>query len=208
MIDVPNFHVFNVTYILVWVWYDKGMRKLIMWNVVSLDGYYEGATDWDLDFHQTVWGDELEEYSLEQLKTADMLVFGKKTYEGMAEYWVTEEGEVAEYMNKLQKIACSTTLKTADWNNSVIVKHAVAEIPKLKQQGDGNMFVFGSGELSASLMKAGLFDEIRLCVAPVFLGAGKRLFSEGLPYQKQELLKERRLRSGGVILMYAPISNQ
>jgi len=66
------------------------------------------------------------------------------------------------------------------------------------------MFVFGSGILSASLMKANLFDEYRLCVAPVFMGEGRRLFGEGLPYQKLKLLKEQRLQTGGVILMYAP----
>jgi dihydrofolate reductase len=178
-----------------------------MWNVVSLDGYFEGKKAWDLDFHQTVWGDELEDFTIKQLKTADMLVFGEKTYVGMADYWATAEGETAEYMNKLQKIVCSNTLKVADWNNSVIVKDAVAEIPELKRQGDGNMLVFGSADLSASLTKAGLFDEYRLCVAPVFLGVGKRLFNEGLPYKKLKLLKEQPLQSGGVILMYAPASN-
>jgi len=180
------------------------MKKLIMWNVVTLDGYFEGKKPWDLDFHQTVWGDELEAYVNEQLKTIDTLVFGKDTYEGMADYWSKEEGETAEYMNKLPKIVCSTSLEAAEWNNSRVVKDALDEIPKLKQQGDVNMFVFGSGDLSVSLIKAGLFDEFRLCVAPVVLGEGKRLFSEGLPCQKLELLQERPLQSGGVILMYAP----
>lgn len=182
--------------------YDKAMRKLIMWNVISLDGYFEGEKAWDLDFHQTVWGPELEKYTTQQLKTADMLVFGGRTYEGMASYWSKEDDETARYMNKIPKIVCSTTLKTADWNNTTIVKDVLVEIPKLKQQGDGNMFVFGSGELSASLMSADLFDEYRLCVAPVFLGKGKRLFHEGLPYQKLQLTRERPLKTGGVILMY------
>jgi dihydrofolate reductase len=176
-----------------------------MWNVISLDGYFEGAKAWDLDFHQSVWGKELEDYSIEQLGTADMLVFGSKTYQGMADYWSKADGEPeTPHMNKIPKIVCSTTLEVAEWENTTIVKDAVAEIPKLKQQGDGNMFVFGSGMLSASLMKANLFDEYRLCVAPVFLGAGKRLFSEGLPYQKLKLLEARPLKTGGVILMYAP----
>ena len=180
-----------------------------MWNVVSLDGYFEGRKAWDLDFHQTVFNNELQDFSIEQLKTADMLVFGTNTYKGMFDYWTSPEAEgdsVTPFMNDLPKIVCSTTLKTTDWNNTTIVKDAVTELPKLKQEGDGNMFVFGSGILSASLMKANLFDEYRLCVAPVFLGEGKRLFGEGLPYQKLELLKEQRLQSGGVILMYAPIS--
>lgn len=178
-----------------------------MWNLITLDGYFEGGKAWDLSFHRTAFGDELQDYSIEQLKTADMLVFGKKTYEGMADYWTSAEAaedEVAGYMNKIPKIVCSTSLQTADWNNSTVVKDAVAEIPKLKTEGDGNMFVFGSGNLSESLMKADLFDEYRLCIAPVFLGKGKRLFNEGLPYQKLTLLKERPLQTGGVIVMYAP----
>jgi dihydrofolate reductase len=179
------------------------MRKLIMWNVVTLDGYFEGEKAWDLDFHQTFWGKELEAYSIEQLESADMLVFGSKTYKGMAEYWTKAEGEPeAEPMNKIPKVACSTSLETADWNNTTIVKDAVNDLRRLKQEGDGNMFVFGSGELSESLMKADLFDEYRLCVAPVFLGKGKRLFNEGLPYQKLKLLQDRPLKTGGVILMY------
>jgi dihydrofolate reductase len=178
-----------------------------MWNVISLDGYFEGKKPWDLDFHKTVFDEELQAFSIEQLKTADMLVFGSKTYEGMFDYWASDAAAgdgVTPFMNELPKIACSTTLKIADWNNTMIVKDAVAEIPKLKQQGDGNMFVFGSGNLSESLMRADLFDEYRLCVAPVFLGEGKKLFNEGLPYQELKLTEERRLKTGGVILMYAP----
>jgi dihydrofolate reductase len=185
------------------------MRKLIMWNVISLDGYFEGKKAWDLGFHQTVFDKELEAYSLEQLESADMLVFGRRTYEGMFDYWTSSEADgdpVTPFMNKLPKVVCSATLKTAEWNSATIVKDAVAELTKLKQEGDGNMFVFGSGNLSQSLMQAGLFDEYRLCVAPVFLGAGRRLFDEGIPYQKLKLLEERRLQTGGVILMYAPIA--
>jgi dihydrofolate reductase len=178
------------------------MRKLIMWNVVTLDGYFEGKKPWDLDFHQTVWGEELEELSIEQLKSADMIIYGEKTYKGMAEYWVSEKGETAKYMNELPKVVCSPTLKTANWNNTTIIKDAVTEIPKLKKEGDGNMFVFGSAVLSDSLIKAGLFDEYRLCVAPVILGKGRRLFAKGLPYTELSLLEAKPLKTGGVILRY------
>jgi dihydrofolate reductase len=174
-----------------------------MWNLITLDGCFEGERAWGLDFHEIVWGKELEELSLEQLKSADMLVFGEKTYRGMAEYWAKETGEIAEYMNSLPKVVCSRRLKTADWSNTTIVKDAVAGLPKLKREGDGAMFVFGSGNLSGSLMEASLFDEYRLCVVPVFLGKGRRLFKEGLPHQKQTLLESRPLQTGGVILRYA-----
>jgi len=181
------------------------MRKLIMWNVISLDGYFEGEKAWDLEFHDLAWGKELENFSIEQLKSADMVIYGEKTYQGMADYWSKAEGETADYMNKIPKVVCSSTLKTANWNNTIIMKDAVTEIPKIKQEGDGNMFVFGSGILSKSLMKANLFDEYRLCVVPVFLGKGRRLFNEGLPNQKLKLLEAQSLSTGGVLLRYAPV---
>ncbi|TGN13790.1 dihydrofolate reductase family protein [Leptospira ilyithenensis] len=183
------------------------MRKLIMWNVVTLDGYFEGEKNWDLSFHELVWGKELEEFSLTQLKSADMLVFGAATYKGMADYWTKaegDEGEIAKLMNEIQKIVCSSTLKTADWNNTIVAKDAVAEISKLKLQGNGDMFVFGSGNLSESLMKAKLFDEFRLCIAPVFLGDGRLLFNQGIPHKKLNLLEAHPLATGGIILRYAP----
>src|SRR3990172_7044338 len=124
------------------------MRKLIMWNVVTLDGYFEGEKNWDLSFHELVWGKELEELSLIQLKSADMLVFGATTYKGMADYWTKAEegaeGEIAKLMNNIKKVVCSSKLKTVNWNNTTIVKDAVTEIHRLKKQGNGNMFVFGS----------------------------------------------------------------
>lgn len=191
----------------------NSMRKLIMWNVVTLDGYFEGEKNWDLGFHELVWGKELEELSLTQLKSADMLVFGATTYKGMADYWTKAigdeaEGEIAKYINNLPKLVCSRKFKSADWNNTTIVKNAVVEIPKLKQLGNGDMFVFGSGNLSGSLMEAGLFDEYRLCIAPLFLGKGKLLFNNGIPHEKLRLLEARPLVTGGVILRYAPEGNQ
>ncbi len=185
------------------------MRKLIMWNVITLDGYFEGEKNWDLNFHELVWGKELEDFSNEQLQSADMLVFGETTYKGMAEYWTkaegdNAEGEIAQYMNKLPKVVCSRKRTSADWNNTTIVKDAAVEISKLKQQGNGDMFVFGSGNLSESLIKAELFDEYRLCIAPVFLGNGRLLFNPGIPHKKLKLLETRRLATGAVILRYAP----
>lgn len=178
-----------------------------MWNVITIDGYFEGEKPWDLAFHQTVWGDELQAFVLEQLETADMIVYGSKTYHGMAEYWMNAKDQPeAEKMNTMPKVVCSTAIATPEWENTTIVRDAVRELPALKEQGDGNLFVFGSGVLAESLMKAGLFDEYRLCVAPVFLGNGRRLFNEGLPYQKLNLVAEQRLQSGGVILTYTPES--
>ena len=63
------------------------MRKLILWNVITLDGSFEGEKAWDLEFHELVWGKELEDFSIEQLQSADMVIYGEKTYQGMADYW-------------------------------------------------------------------------------------------------------------------------
>ena len=181
------------------------MRKLIMWNLLTLDGYFEGAKSWELDWHNDVWGEELERFSIDQLRTADMLLFGRVTYEGMASYWRGANGEVADFMNNLPKVVFSQTLKTADWANTTIVSHqASAFVLKLKHEGYGNMFVFGSGNLSATFIREQLFDEYRLLVTPVILGHGNPLFGHGLTHQVLRLLDSRQLASGGVMLRYAP----
>jgi dihydrofolate reductase len=184
------------------------MSKLIMWNLQTLDGFFEGSKSWDLDFHQSVWGDELERLSVEQLQSADRLLFGRITYQGMAAYWQTAKGEVADLMNSLRKVVVSRTLDRADWHNTKIIKDNVAaEIQKLKQQGEKNLFVFGSGNLSATLMQDNLFDEYRIAVAPVILGRGSPLFPPNSNRVNLKLLDSRTLSNGCVILRYEPIRN-
>ena len=104
------------------------MRKLIVWNLVTLDGYFEGAKPWDIEFHNLAWGPELERYSERQVEEGDLLVFGRRTYEGMAAYWPTAEGEgtIKAYMNDVAKIVASRTLKEATWRNSRVVADPVA----------------------------------------------------------------------------------
>ncbi|MBS3093024.1 dihydrofolate reductase family protein [Candidatus Pacearchaeota archaeon] len=179
------------------------MKKLIMWNMITLDGYFEGEKNWDLNFHELIWGEELEQISIELLKSADMLVFGCVTYEGMAKHWIDAKGEIADHMNSIPKVVCSSTIKSTNWKNTIIVRDAVAELSKLKQEGTGNIFVFGSGKLCDVLMKANLFDEYRLAIVPVFLGKGRLLFNKGLNYEPLKLLESRQLSTGGVILRYA-----
>jgi dihydrofolate reductase len=181
------------------------MRSLIMWNLLTLDGYFEGANKWDLEWHNNVWGEELERFSLDQLRTADMLLFGRVTYEGMAAYWPSAKEKVADLMNSLPKVVFSRTLKSAGWTNTTVISdHAGDAVRQLKQQGAGNIFVFGSGNLSATFIGESLFDEYRLLIAPVILGQGNPLFGHGLSLQRLKLLDSRPLGSSGVILRYAP----
>ena len=179
------------------------MSKLIMWNIITLDGYFEGEKNWELPFHETVWDSEMERFCLEQLNGTSYLVFGRTTYEGMEAYWKTAEGEIADFMNNLPKIVCSRTLNAADWNNSTLIKENVGdEISKLKAKSNKDLYVFGSANLSETLIRENVFDEYRICVAPVIAGRGRYLFSKGLPERKLSLMSSQPLKTGGVIHRY------
>ncbi|MGA7343313.1 MAG: dihydrofolate reductase family protein [Terracidiphilus sp.] len=181
------------------------MSRLIMWNMLSLDGYFEGEKSWDVEWFHPFFNKELEAFSIEQLRSADALLFGRVTYEGMAAYWQKAEGEDAHYMNTLPKVVFSTTLARADWANTRLVKGGVeAEALALKQQGERDLYVFGSGKLCAALLAARLFDEVRLCMMPLVLGRGAGLFGRGLSRVPMKLLEARPLENGCVILRYEP----
>ena len=174
-----------------------------MWNVITLDGYFEGNQNWDLSFHNVIWGHELEKLSIEQLNSADYLVFGRVTYEGMADYWRKEEGEIADLMNKIPKLVFSKTLESADWNNTILIKeNASAEIKKFKEEGGSDMYVFGSANLSETFIHDGLFDEYRIGIAPVILGSGRPLFKPGISSKNLSLVSSQQLLTGGVVLKY------
>jgi dihydrofolate reductase len=184
---------------------EDDMRKLVVWNLMSLDGYFEGEKPWDLAFHNYAWGPELEKLSEQFGEEGDLLVFGRKTYEGMAAYWPTadEGSKVKNYMNNIAKIAVSKTIKDTPWNNSRVVDDPVAELTRLKGEGGKTIFIFGSAELVASLMKEGLIDEYRLCIAPVLLGSGNPLFKKAEQQTELKLLSSNAAANGAVILTYA-----
>lgn len=183
------------------------MRKLIMWNIITLDGYFEGDKNWDLSFHNSIWGPELEKLSLEQLRSADYLVFGRVTYEGMSAYWKKADGEQAEIarlMNSIPKLVFSRTLKDVDWNNSTLIKeNASAAISRLKAQGNKDMYLFGSADLSRTFINDALFDEYRIGVAPVISGSGRPLFQQGISSRNLSLISTQQLATGGVVLRLA-----
>ncbi|NLS18146.1 dihydrofolate reductase [Rhizobium sp. P40RR-XXII] len=182
------------------------MRKLVIWNLMTLDGYFEGNKPWDLDFHMLAWGDELEHYAKELGKEGDLLIFGRKTYEGMAAYWptATETSDIAAYMNGIAKIAASRTLDKADWNNTRVVGDIVTEVKKLKEEPSKTMFVFGSAEVTDVLLKAGLVDELRICLVPVVLGSGNPHFKLAAEQRPMKLIDSTPLKTGAVILRYEP----
>lgn len=179
------------------------MGKLIAWDMVTIDGYFEGPKPGELDWF--VFDDELERYIIDSQKDAGALVFGRVTYEMMAAYWPSEEGTIAEFMNRVPKLVFSRTMKTADWHNSRVAMGTVPdEMNKLKRSVEGDVFVFGSANLVSSLIKHGLIDEYRIGINPVLLGAGVPLFKGGEPHQKLRVVKALPMKSGVVIMHYEP----
>jgi dihydrofolate reductase len=183
------------------------VRKLISFMVVTLDGYYEGP---DGEFDWPNVDDEFNEFAINQLDNIDTLVFGRATYEGMASYWPTpaaleDDPAVANRMNGIPKVVFSSTLDSADWENSTLVKGDAAEaIAELKQQPGKYLAIFGSPTLTASFIEQGLVDELRVMVHPILLGAGKSLFAglhDRVPVQLQ---RTTVFSSGNVMLQYRP----
>lgn len=181
------------------------MAKVIIWNLVTLDGFFEGEKKWDLDFHNRAWGPELEKLSEDFGISAGLLVFGRVTYEGMKAYWTTaeEEGAVKSYMNALPKLVASRTLTVSDWNNTEMTSDIVGEISRRRQALDKTIYVFGSADLCDTLLAAGLVDEVMLATVPVQLGAGTPFFKAG-GRRDFALIEARPLSNGTILARYAP----
>lgn len=182
------------------------MRKICMFNLITLDGCFEGPKG-DIDWHRV--DEEFHEFAGDQLREADGLIFGRKTYQMMASYWPTPEAiaddpVISGYMNALPKIVFSRTLDRAEWNNTRLIQgDAEDEVARLRQEPGRDLFIFGSADLSASLTRHGLIDEYRLMIVPLILGNGRPLFSDGNPVNLS-LLRQRTFHNGNVLLVYQP----
>ena len=157
------------------------MRKLLVSNLISLDGYIAGP-DGDLSWFGV--GPEFFAYVHKMMPTLGMILFGRLTYEMMAGYWTKPEvtrddPAVAPFMNELPKLVASRTLKRAawgHWDNATVTADPVSAVRGLKAQPGKDMVIFGSGGLVSALAEAGLIDEYRLMMNPVILGQGIPMF--------------------------------
>lgn len=176
------------------------MRKVVVTEFLSLDGVMEDPS-WTFQFGSK----EQEQFKFDELKNSDALLLGRVTYEGFAAAWpnmLEQTGEFGVMMNNYPKYVVSTTLKTAQWNNSHLIQKNVAEeISKLKQQPGRDILVGGSAQLAQSLLEQGLVDEYRLLVFPIVLGSGKKLFAGGTA-TKLKLVESKTFSSGVVALVY------
>ena len=187
------------------------MRKLFAFNMVTLDGYFEGPNQ-DISWHNV--DDEFNQFAIEQTSTVDTILFGRRTYEVMASYWPTEaaindDPAVAGLMNSLSKIVFSRTLQKAEWNNTRLIKDNIEEeIRNLKGQLGKDIAVFGSAELLSTLIHMDLIDEHRIMVNPVILGSGNPLFKNIDDRRKLQFVNIKTFRSGNVLLYYQPVANK
>jgi dihydrofolate reductase len=183
------------------------MRSLFMFNLVSLDGYFEGPGR-DISWHNV--DTEFNDYAVSMLDSVDTLLFGRVTYELMAGFWPTPEAMkndplVATRMNSLSKIVFSRTLDRADWRNTRLVKNGIGEtVWELKQQPGMDVALLGSGSIVAALAQQGLIDEFRIMVNPVVLGRGTPLFKGVSSRLDLKLAETRAFKSGNVLLRYEP----
>jgi dihydrofolate reductase len=179
------------------------MPKLILWDMISLDGFFEGPNKGDIDWF--VFDHELEKYILDTQSNVGALVFGRNTYELMAAYWPSAQGQIADFMNSVPKLVFSTTFTEVAWNNSRVVSGNVAqEINHLKRQPGGDIFCFGSADFASTLINEGLVDEYRIGINPILLGSGVPFFKGSPSRRKLKLVDTRPLKSGLVILHYQP----
>jgi len=188
------------------------MRKLAVFNHVSLDGYFVDANDsmtWaKSDANDAEWN----EFAAENAKADSVLVFGRRTYDMMASFWPTPMADhhapvVAKRMNSLPKVVFSRTLAKAAWNNTRLVKSdMLTEVRKMKDETGPDMVILGSGNLVSQLAQEGLIDEYQVAVNPIILGSGRTMFNGIRNPKPLKLTKSRAFANGNVFLCYRPAS--
>ncbi|MDQ4035842.1 MAG: dihydrofolate reductase family protein [Chloroflexota bacterium] len=164
------------------------MRKLIVCNIISVDGFYSGPND---DVMAMPFDVPFDDYNAERLRAADTLLLGRRSFEGFKGYWPPiadqpdanpVEREISRLDNAIDKVVVSDSLTEDDlapWTNTRIVRRADAHdaIAELKQGGGRDILMFGSHVLWNDLLKAGLVDELHFMIGSAFLGDGVPVFT-------------------------------
>ncbi len=187
------------------------MGRIVVTEFVSLDGVMEdpGGSEhskhgaWTFKFNR---GEEGNKFKVDEVQNAEVQLLGRVTYEGFAEAWPTRTGDpFSDKFNSMPKYVVSSKLKSADWNNSTILKgDVVEEVSKLKEKVRGDILVSGSAKLVQTLIANDLVDQLNLMVFPVILGSGKRLFGETKDLKTLQLAESKTVGDGVAILVYKP----
>jgi dihydrofolate reductase len=194
------------------------MRKLIVSNAMSLDGYYEGPGKDVMALFDYRWDyptdESFDAYNAERLRAADTLLLGRISYDGFKVFWPSVaddpnatpiQREISRLNNAIEKVVISDTLtpeETDPWHNTSIIGRADAHerIAELKRQPGKEILVFGSHTLWNDLLANDLVDELHLMIGPVVLGAGTPVFDEK-PAVSLRLIDTRTWDSSGNVLL-------
>ena len=171
------------------------MRKVIVTNMMSLDGYFEGPRKDVMalfSYRREAYpkDESFDAYNAERLRAADTLLLGRVSFETFKGYWppvaddpkaAPIQREISRLNNAIDKVVISDTLTerdTAPWQNTRIIprEDAHKQITKLKNQSGKEILIFGSHILWNDLLKNNLIDELHLITGPVVVGAGTPMF--------------------------------
>jgi dihydrofolate reductase len=189
------------------------MRKVILQEIVSLDGYAAGPNG-DVNFiPASTRGDQ--RWGAEQtalFDTVDTLLLGRVTYEFFSQFWPSitegEQKQFADKFNGVSKVVFSRTLERAPWGNwpegKIVRGNPADEVAKLKKQPGKNMLVSGSISIGQALSEANVVDEYHIIVCPVLVGGGRPLFRDASTGRQLELIEAHGLDRGAVSLRYRP----
>lgn len=191
------------------------MRRIVMFNQVTVDGCFAGPDD-GLDW--VIRTPELDRSAAEAMPSADTLFLGRRTYQMFASFWPhalemgaphggemsAEHRSMARWLNDATKIVFSRTLNDASWRGSRIL-HEIdpREIAAMKAEPGKDIMVLGSGSIVSQLTEHGLIDEYQFAINPVFIGRGRRLLEDVRERVKLEMIDARTYPSGTVLLRYA-----
>jgi dihydrofolate reductase len=191
------------------------MGKLIISENVSLDGVIQDPTG-EEGFSRVGWfsliGDRDREawakLELDEALAAEALLLGRRSDEWFARRWASRTGPWADKLNSMPKYVVSSTRQDPSWNNSTVLKgDAVTEVAELKRKINGDIVVYGSGQLAHTLIEHDLVDELRLTIYPFVLGAGQRLFGEVSDTKPMRLTGTRVIGDSLAFLTYQPVPN-
>jgi dihydrofolate reductase len=186
------------------------MSKLVVYNSMSLDGYFTDANG-DMSWAHKQ-DPEWQAFVSENARGGGQLLFGRITYDLMASFWPTPLAAqsnpiVVERMNSLRKFVFSTTLDKVTWSNTTLFKgDLTTEVRKLKQEPGPNIVIMGSGSVVAQLADAGLIDEYQIVLNPVVVGVGRTLFEGVKRKLPMKLARSRAFGNGNVVLFYEPLA--
>jgi dihydrofolate reductase len=187
------------------------MGKLIVFNSVSLDGFFvdmKGDMSWA---HNSIVDKEWDAFVEGNASGGGVLVFGRITYELMNSYWPTpmaarNDPVVSERMNNLQKVVFSRTMDRATWANTRLVKDGMtAEIRKMKNDPTSGMAIMGSGTIVSQLTQERMIDEYQIVVVPIILGKGRTMFEGVEDRLNLKQISSRSFANGNVFLVYEPV---